>query len=291
LVQGTPITDPDSAGDLRAMHNLFIQAALQGQSLSAAAGDAGSYDNDDPTNFNDVLSVDHPAADPYMLAAGGTTLPGPQDFTLNDGSTFTVNVATERAWSWDYLNGLCAKLGLDPVSCGIFPVGGGGGVSVVFPIPLYQLFVPGMRVSEPGQVLLDVTQTPPAKLLKVPANFPGRNVPDISLNADPDTGYTVFYTSSKTGFGIDDFFGGTSFVAPQLAGITVLLDQNAGQRLGLLSFPLYELALTGHAYSGKHAPMRDITKGNNEFYKATPGYDQATGLGVLDVANLASLLR
>jgi hypothetical protein len=72
LVQGTPITDPDSAGDLRAMHNLFIQAALQGQSLSAAAGDAGSYDNDDPTSgFSDVLSVEHPAADPYMLADVG----------------------------------------------------------------------------------------------------------------------------------------------------------------------------------------------------------------------------
>jgi kumamolisin len=292
LVQGTPITDPDSAGDLRAMHNLFIQAALQGQSLSAAAGDAGSYDNDDPTSgFSDVLSVDHPAADPYMLAAGGTTLPGDQEFTLDDGSTFTVSVANERAWSWDYLNGLCAKLGLDPVSCGIFPVGGGGGVSVVWPIPLYQLFIPGMRLSEPGQVLTDITQTPPAKVLKVPAFFPGRNVPDISLNADPDTGYTIYYTSSKRGFEIDDFGGGTSFVAPQLAGITVLLDQNAGQRIGLLSFPLYELALSGRSYSGKHAPLRDITKGNIEFYKAAPGYDQATGLGVLDVANLATLLK
>jgi len=291
LVQGTPIADPDSAGDLRAMHNLFIQAALQGQSLSAAAGDAGSYDNDDPASFNDVLSVDHPAADPYMLAAGGTTLPGNQDFTLDDGSTFTVSVPTERAWSWDYLNGLCAKLGFDPTSCGIFPVGGGGGVSVVWPVPLYQLFVPGVRASEPGQVLTDVTQTPPAQLLKLPAHFPGRNVPDISLNADPDTGYTIYYTSSARGFEIDTFGGGTSFVAPQLAGITALLDQNAGQRLGLLSFPLYELALTGRSYSGKHPPLRDITKGNNEFYKATPGYDQATGLGVLDVANLAGLLK
>jgi len=291
LVQGTPISDPDSAGDMRAMHNLFIQAALQGQSLSAAAGDAGSYDNDNPGIFNDVLSVDHPAADPFMLAAGGTTLPGDQDFTLNDGSTFTVSIPKERAWSWDYLNGLCAKLGFDPVSCGIFPVGGGGGVSLVWPIPLYQRFVPGMRTSEPGQVLFDVTQNPPAKLLKLAAHFPGRNLPDISLNADPDTGYTVYYTSSTNGFEIASFFGGTSFVAPQLAGITVLLDQNAGQRIGLLSFPLYELALIGKAYSGKHPPMRDITRGNIEFYAARPGYDQATGLGVLDVANLAATLK
>ncbi|MBS0419836.1 MAG: S8/S53 family peptidase [Proteobacteria bacterium] len=290
LVQGTRISDPDSAGDMRAMHNLFIQAALQGQSLSAASGDAGSFDNAGPF-FNDVLSVDHPAADPFMLAAGGTTLPGDQDFTLNDGSPFTVSIPKERAWSWDYLNGFCAKLGVDPVMCGIFPVGSGGGVSLVWRIPLYQRFVPGMRTSEPGQVLSDVTKKPPAELLKLPAHFPGRNLPDISLNADPDTGYTVFYTSSQNGFEILSFFGGTSFVAPQLAGITALLDQNAGQRLGLLSFPLYELALTRRAYSGKHPPLRDINKGNNEFYQAVPGYDQATGLGVLDVANLAALLK
>jgi hypothetical protein len=37
--------------------------------------------------------------------------------------------------------------------------------------------------------------------------------------------------------------------------------------------------------------MRDIRKGNNEFYNAVAGYDQATGLGVLDVANLAEVLR
>ena len=47
LVQGTGISDPNAAGELRAFDNLFIQAAIQGQSLSAAAGDAGSYDASD----------------------------------------------------------------------------------------------------------------------------------------------------------------------------------------------------------------------------------------------------
>ena len=40
LVQGTQVSDPDAAGALRATHNLFIQAAIQGQSLSAASGTA-----------------------------------------------------------------------------------------------------------------------------------------------------------------------------------------------------------------------------------------------------------
>jgi hypothetical protein len=47
----------------------------------------------------------------------------------------------------------------------------------------------------------------------------------------------------------------------------------------------------GQGYSGNYPPLRDIRKGNNEFYKAGPGYDQAAGLGVLDVANLAEQFR
>ena len=294
LYQGTAISDPGAAGQLRAFDNLFIQAALQGQSLSAAAGDAGSYDASDnfpQPQFSTVLSVDHPAADPYMLAAGGTTLAGPQQYLLNDGSIYTVNVPAERAWSWDYLNDLCAALGYDPVSCGIFPAGGGGGVSVVFTMPFYQYGIPGMRTSERRQTLTDLTQTPPAAIITLPAGFPGRNLPDVSLNADPDTGYAVFYTSDQTGFAVEDFWGGTSFCAPQLAGVTTLIDESAGGRVGLLSFALYPLAARGQAYSGRNPPLRDIRRGDNEFYNATEGYDQATGLGVLDVANLARMFR
>lgn len=304
LVQGTAVSDPDAAGDLSAMHNLFIQAALQGQSLSAAAGDSGGYDANeifepaDPVTgqpgFSTVLSVDHPAADPYMLAAGGTTLPGPQTYQITATQTLTIQVPAERAWGWDYLAPLCRAIGdPDPVDCGIFPVGTGGGVSVVFPVPFYQFFVDGVQTSEAGQVLVDESQTPPQKLLKLPAHFPGRNLPDVSLNADPQTGYIIPYTSingTHTHFEIAAG-GGTSFVAPQIAGITALIDEYAHGRVGLLNFALYELSLTGEAYSGRHPPLRDIRHGTNEGYQAEPGYDQASGLGVLDVANLAAFFK
>lgn len=304
LVQGTAVSDPGEAGDLGALHNLFIQAALQGQSLSAAAGDSGGYDANrvfqpaDPVTgdpgFSTVLSVDHPAADPYMLAAGGTTLPGAQVYQISATQTLTINVPAERAWGWDYLQPLCNALGdPDPVDCGIFPAGGGGGVSVVFPIPFYQFFVNGVQTSQPAQVLLDQSKNPPQELLGLPGHFPGRNVPDVSLNADPQTGYIIPYTSitpKGTHFEIAAG-GGTSFVAPQLAGITALLDENAGGRVGLLNFSLYFLSFTGEAYAGHHAPLRDIKQGTNEGYQARPGFDQATGLGVLDVANLAEFLR
>jgi kumamolisin len=283
---------------LKAFNDLFTQAALQGQSMYAAAGDAGAYDANDPVNvfpvpdFNKTLSVDSPASQPFLTAAGGTTLPGLQSFTLNDGSTFSLTLPTEQAWGWDYLQKLCVLLGFpDPVDCGIFPVGGGGGVSVFMPRPFYQNFVPGVINSASGQAVFDETKKPPQLIFKLPANFVGRNVPDISLNADPDTGYVIWYTSDQNGFEIEQFIGGTSFVAPQLNGITALYDQGLGYRLGLLNNDLYNLVRFGVAYGGRNAPLRDITTGDNWFYTGERGYDQATGVGVPDVTNLFKALQ
>jgi kumamolisin len=283
---------------LKAFNDLFTQAALQGQSVYAAAGDAGAYDANDPESiyplpqFNKTLSVDSPASQPFLTAGGGTTLPGLQTFGLPNGKTFSLTIATEQAWGWDYLAGLCAALGTpNPVDCGTFPVGGGGGVSVFLARPFYQYFVPGVINSASGQALFDETQKPPQLVFKLPANFAGRNVPDISLNADPDTGYVIWYTSDVNGFEVEQFIGGTSFVAPQLNGITALYDQGLGYRVGLLNNDLYNLVRLGAAYSGRNPPLRDITKGDNWFYTGERGYDQATGVGVPDVTNLFKALQ
>jgi kumamolisin len=283
---------------LKAFNDLFIQAALQGQSMYAAAGDAGAYDANDPESiypvpdFTRTLSVDSPASQPFVTAAGATTLPGTQTFGLPNGQTYSLTLPVEQTWGWDYLDKLCALLGTpDPVECGIFPAGGGGGVSVFMPRPFYQYFVPGIINSPSGQALFDETQKPPQLIFKLPANFAGRNVPDISLNGDPDTGYVIWYTSDQNGFEVETFIGGTSFVAPQLNGITALYDQGLGYRVGLLNNDLYNLVRFGVAYGGRNAPLRDITKGDNWFFSAKPGYDQATGVGVPDVSNLFKALQ
>jgi kumamolisin len=283
---------------LKAFNDLFTQAALQGQSMYAAAGDAGAYDANDPANvfpvpqFNKTLSVDSPASQPFLTAGGGTTLPGLQTFGLPDGSTYSLTIPTEQAWGWDYLHKLCVLLGTpNPVDCETFPGGGGGGVSVFMPRPFYQYFVPGVINSASGQALFDETKKPPQLIFKLPANFAGRNVPDISLNADPDTGYVIWYTSDQNGFEIEQFIGGTSFVAPQLNGITALYDQGLGYRVGLLNNDLYNLVRLGAAYGGRNAPLRDIIAGDNWFYTGERGYDQATGVGVPDVTNLFKALQ
>jgi kumamolisin len=288
-LENDPVIDPFSGqtvGFMQAAHELFIEAALQGQSMFAASGDCGAFDDFDevPANISTVLSVDYPAADPAIAAAGGTTLPGTQTYVLPGGTTFNVTVSAERVWGWDYLKPLCAALGVpDPTACGIFPVGDGGGVSVFWRLPFYQLGTPGVQASQPGQVLTDSSTTPPTVIFVLPANFHGRNVPDVSFNADPETGYTVFYTSDKLGFEVLTFFGGTSFVAPQLNGVTALLVENAGHRVGLLNPLLYALA---HS-PGARNPIDIISTGDNWFYSGRDGYSPAAGVGVLDVEKLA----
>jgi kumamolisin len=292
--QVTDVFSHDTVSSLQALHEVLVVAALQGQTAFAAAGDCGAYDVFDEVaaNFSTPLSVDNPASDSAIVAAGGTTLPGVQEFGLPDGSVFSINVPTERVWGWDYLIPLCTALGLAPLGsdCGIFPGGGGGGVSVYFPMPLYQFGIFGTQLSQPNQSFVDNSTSPPTVDFALPAHFFGRNVPDVSFNADPDTGYEIFYTSNRHGFEVETFIGGTSFVSPQLNGVTALLSQNAGHRLGLLNVQLYNLARVGLT-QGRHAVINTISTGDNWFYKARDGYSPAVGLGTIDVFKLSEVTR
>lgn len=279
---GATVTDPVNGRKstlLDAFNDVLIQAAIQGQSMFAASGDHGAYGSWGSQGRADVgdivsntLTVEFPASEPLITAAGGTTLHGALFEEFPD----------EAAWGWAYLF--------------FWPIGTGGGVSSYFPQPFYQLGIPGMLNTEPGQiqtsyVVSDTGRATPDLRVVLPANFPGRNVPDLSLNSDPNTGYTVFYTSDVSGFSVMTGVGGTSFASPQLNAVTALLDQALGQRIGFLNFPLYDLARHNLAYGGAAPALRDIALGDNWHYTAQPGYDQATGLGVPDVGNLLAALK
>ena len=292
----------DFTGQMLAVDQALMEAAAQGQSVFTAAGDSGAYDVNRSLPvpfFNPQLSVDYPASDPYITAAGGTTMKGLQRYSLPDGSTFDINIAQEQVWGWDYLIPLCSALGFDPVSCGIEFGGGGGGVSSFWPLPYYQQTVSGITQTQPGQSLtcntaaacaaLGLSGTPPQTLLTLPAGFAGRNLPDLSLNADPQTGYvlvdcTDFPRPANPGCAAT-FFGGTSFVAPQLNGITALVVQTSGSRVGLLNPVIYTVqSVFGY---GSNKPFNDITAGDNWFYHGIPGYDNGAGIGTLNATNLA----
>ena len=115
-------------------------------------------------------------------------------------------------------------------------------------------------------------------------------MPDVSFNADPVTGYLIVYTSDVNGFSVLTGMGGTSFVGPQLNGVTALLVQNAGHRLGLLNPLLYGLALLGGAH-GPNSVLNTISAGDNWFYAGRNGYSPAAGLGTINVARLAKVTK
>jgi kumamolisin len=100
-----------------------------------------------------------------------------------------------------------------------------------------------------------------------------RNVPDVSLNANPDTGYSIYYSGGWY------IYGGTSCAAPLWAAYTALVNQaRAANGAGLLGYPnpvLYSAAQTSQYACLFH----DVTSGNNGTYPAVSGYDNVTGWG------------
>jgi kumamolisin len=134
---------------------------------------------------------------------------------------------------------------------------GGGGVSTVFALPSWQ---DGLQVA--------LTSGSPQPLAK-------RGVPDVSGDADPETGYDVRID------GTDTVIGGTSAVAPLWAGLIARI--NAARPNGSVGFINPQL----YASSGV---FNDITSGNNGTYEAAQGWDACTGLGTPVGVKVAALL-
>ena len=136
----------------------------------------------------------------------------------------------------------------------------GGGVSDTFGIPSWQSHV----------------DVPAAS-----SGFAGRGVPDVAGDADPQSGYRVRVD------GADTVIGGTSAVAPLWAALAARLTEATGTRTGLMQPLLY----AGATASATAAGFRDIVSGDNGAYRAGPGWDACTGLGVPDGAALVLALR
>lgn len=126
-----------------------------------------------------------------------------------------------------------------------------------------------------------------------------REVPDVSLQADPNNGYLVYCTWPDAACSATNpwtVVGGTSASAPMWAAWMALTNEmslsQGGFNLGFANPLLYQVASTSSTYaSGFH----DITSGNNDFtstnsgkYPATSVYDMATGLGSFNANGLAA---
>jgi subtilase family serine protease len=247
---------------------LFEQAAVQGQSIVAASGDNGSEDCDRSNGVpKPQLAVDDPASQPYVTGVGGTSLAaiGPRP--------------TEVVWNSN------TRAANDPFQ----PGAGGGGRSSLWPMPANQLDAsPALHVA--------------------PASSPGsgchhtggfcRQVPDVSADADPATGYLIYWNGSGSVGGLPagwQGIGGTSAGAPLWAALIALADASRscrGTSIGFANPGLYRAA--GSAYVDD---FNDVISGNDDFtgtsggrFGAAPGYDMASGLGSPNAAPLAASL-
>ncbi|QKR00614.1 S8 family serine peptidase [Metallosphaera tengchongensis] len=136
--------------------------------------------------------------------------------------------------------------------------GSTGGISQVEPKPFYQWSIP------------------------TPKGYPnGRETPDVSANADVYPGIFIVCPGNVTAIS-----GGTSEASPLTAGLLTLVMQFSGSRLGNLNPLLYSLAKS--SYSSVFVP---IEFGYNIPWVASYGYNLVTGLGQLNIGNLAYLTK
>lgn len=135
--------------------------------------------------------------------------------------------------------------------------GTGGGISTLFAVPGFQDRIKLPRSDNAG------VQS-------------GRGVPDVSSDADPDTGYQVIVD------GQDQVIGGTSAAAPLWAGLFSLVIEAAGKPVGQPHSTLY----------ANSAAFNDVTQGDNKVgavgYHAEPGWDACTGLGTPKAAAIVA---
>lgn len=100
-----------------------------------------------------------------------------------------------------------------------------------------------------------------------------RGVPDVAGNADPTTGYRLYYDGQNI------VVGGTSAVSPLWSALLARINQSIGHNVGFINPTIYS-----------HTNVcRDITVGNNGAYAAATGWDPCTGWGPFNGIGLLNL--
>jgi hypothetical protein len=267
------------ASFLAAYNQLLQLANVKGITVMSSSGDDGATDCDTLGGIaTGGLAVDFPSSSPFVTSAGGTMFSGD---VSNASAYWNSANASNNSSAKTYIpeqpwNETTPSGGLDAGGAA------GGGASGFFSKPAWQT---GLGVP----------------------NDSSRDLPDVSLNAAAiHDGYVVCSQGSCTnGFlasnGQPNVFGGTSFVAPSLAGILALVEQKLGTgALGNIGPTLYGLAngptassifhdiITGNISVPCSQGTPNCPNGGSIGYNAGTGYDQATGLGTLDVNMLVT---
>ncbi len=270
--------------------SVFSQAAAEGISVFVASGDSGAA--------GCAASFTVP---PASQAAGTNYICSSSYATCVGGTEFADTVNPGAYWRAGNGVGLGSAVGYIPEGTWNEPLdskgkpqlaASGGGVSMFIATPPWQKG-PGV----PG------TQ--------------GRYTPDVAFSAAAHDGYFICLAAvaascvtDSTGRFPFDYESGTSATAPSMAGVAALLNQKNGGAQGNLNPGLYALAATPgngvfHDVTATSSGVAacDISVpsmcnnstpgplglgGGLQGFAAGSGYDAATGLGSIDVANLAT---
>jgi subtilase family serine protease len=243
------------------------EAAITGITVNFSSGD----DGDDSVGGTSLASktVEFPADLPYVTGVGGSSL-----FIGSKGQW-----VGEHGWQTAYSPLTNGKWGAP-----VYNSGGGGGTSQLFTQPWYQQ----------GKV--------PTSESEYYSKVPMRTVPDIAVDADPNTGMIVGETQVfPDGTYWDQYrIGGTSLASPLLAGMVAVADQAHHKALGFIN-PLYYSEIGTSALHDIVAPTKlyqvrteyvnGVDNKQGKLYKLQnidvqtttihdgPGYDDETGVG------------
>ena len=262
---------------------LFQQAAAEGMSVMVSSGDSGAAGCDDA--FTTPPATPAANSPNYICSSSYATCVG--------GTEFNDTASPSTYWSSSNQSNLSSALSYIPEGAWNEPLDSdqllvaatGGGVSSVVPTPGWQQGV------------------------GVPSARSGRYTPDVSFSASGHDGYLGCFAAGDADCTENlEIFSGTSAAAPGMAGVAALLFEKLGQAPGELNPQLYQMAasvptafhdvtvstsgvtsctLTTPSMCNNSVPGATLTAGQAG-YQVAAGYDEATGLGSLDVAKFIS---
>jgi kumamolisin len=229
-----------------ALSFLLQRLAVVGISVFGISGDWGANNN----VIDGDAHVGWPGSDPWVTCVGGTVV----------GNVSTSHPTTFDEYAWSDRDNTSSQFTID----GILGVTGGG-MSVVFPTPKYQVAAGITAFTDSNSVCWSG----------------GRFLPDIAGMV----GLRGFIMGGQR-----HYFVGTSCSTPLYAGLFAALSSNLGKSFGLLNPTLYQLS---------DSVFRDITFGHNDsgdnpscgFFHASKGYDLVTGLGSIDGIKMLDELK
>ena len=237
------------------LNSLWQQAAAQGITVFVSSGDDGAAgcDSASAASATQGRAVNGLCSTPYSVCVAGTEFKDTSNPSLYWSAS---NASGTQASALGYIPE--AVWNESGPGAGLWA--SGGGMSTIYAKPSWQA---GTGVPADGK----------------------RDVPDVSLTSAGHDGYLIYQEGALY------VVGGTSAASPSFAGLMALVVQHAVARQGNANTAFYPLATRQKA--GGASVFHDITSGNNSVpgqtgFNATPGFDQATGLGSVDASVLVN---